>query len=660
MAKRKAARTNTRGHDGQKIEVRVIRPMQQAADGGEVSPPMPAGPPSAPAVPKALIRELGILASAARSGQGDLPAAFGVPPETSPKDLAAGMSAESDLLEDPELDQAVDQIVAREGDELLAMDDAGRDVGSEEHTVFGGGGSLLGRLWRSRTVRIVLGLMLIAALTAAVTIPKIRYAILNQYGVRASASLTVTDISTQQPLAGVPVQLGTATVRTDANGTVRFAHARLGSQTLRLAQPGFAIVDQPVTLGWGSNPLGAFTLTPTGTQYTIRVQDYFSGKPLTAATATVDGASTLANKQGVIVLSLAPPAPGDVPAATIAASGYRSQTIALKQDGQPSAKVTLTPTGKDVFFAKENGTYNVYACDLDGQNQALLLAGTGSETASSNAVAVDPASTEAAVVSLRNNQHDGSGTPLYSLTLVGLGGGGSQTIDGAEQIRLIDWQDTTLIYELTMTSAPASNPARSRIVSFNYATNVRVQLAAAGEFSVAMSGQGVVYYADSPNDPNGQPGLFAVNPDDSGRQTVTGSPVLRALRADYNTLDIETAGGLWQTYMFGSSDGLADGANPGAATDRFYAVSANGQRAAWIGPGAGNQPALSVYDVGTNKDSVLQTTGDVAYPLYWTGEDVLVYRVGGSQTADYAVSIDGGAPHKIIDVAPAAGFTQGT
>lgn len=663
-------------------------PKRPAANRRVSASPAPAtspGPASAPAVPPALARKLGIVArrasivdivkrdiaaSADEGGAQNEPASQASTKKASKKSdevIAAadqnddGESDESPLLENPETEMAVDQILAHEADELLAIDDARaqNEADAVRHEKLGSRlGSFFSAWWHNALLRWLTLLIIFGGIGALAGTPQTRYFILNKAGVRVSASLTLTATSTQQPLAGATVQIGSSTVQTDASGVAKFTHLKLGPQSLRISQIGFAIVNQPLTLGWGSNPLGGFALNATGIQYTVKVQDYLSGKPVAGASASFDGATAEGDSHGTIVLAV-PAGSGTAPAATVAANGYRSAAITLNP--KVAVDVRLVPSGKAVFAAKTGGKYNIYDTDLDGQNQQLLLAGTGSET-SAISLATSPANDEAAVVSLRNNLHDSTGAALNSLTLVSLGSGQSVTIDTAQQIRLIDWVDTTIIYELTTTSDAASNPSRSRIMSYDYANSTRMQLATAGQFAVATSVQGVVYYAESPNDgnANAQPGLFSVNPDGSARQTVTSQAVQVAFRADYSTLDIQTAVG-WSAFNVDTSQ-LQNTSVPTSLDGRQYVASPTGQQAAWIGVNSSGQNALLVYNVGAGKDTPLETQGAaVGYPLFWANAVSVVYQTGGSEPAEYAAGLNGGIQKiPISNFVPTTGFTQGT
>jgi hypothetical protein len=57
------------------------------------------------------------------------------------------------------------------------------------------------------------------------------------------------------------------------------------------------------------------------------------------------------------------------------------------------------------------------------------------------------------------------------------------------------------------------------------------------------------------------------------------------------------------------------------------------------------------HNVADHTEKELVTQRNMQAPLYWLGENTVVFRVAGaSEVADYVVSTDGGAVKKIADV----------
>jgi len=563
---------------------------------------------------------------------------------------------ESPLLRGDETDRAVDDIVAHESDEVLAAEDEERAAAvptSKPRRGFWRSIGLVFQLWlgtsRGRWITFIL---LVAACTVVGVTPKYRYYTLNKAGVQAGASLTVVDDLTQLPLKNVQVSLEGQSRQTDAAGVVAFSKLRLGPATVRIDQPGFSTVQHTVVLGWGSNPLGPFPLQAVGARYAIDVTDWLTGKPLAGVQATSGDATALSDRNGRVELTLENAADAANPV-TLTKDGYRTEQVSLKTTKEAAA-AHLVLAQKIVYVDNSSGQADVYSSDLDGANKTIVLAGTGQENGAISLVQ-SPDGTHAAVVDTRDGKQDSDGFLENTLTLVDLASKTTTTLAQADQIQLIAWSGTHLVFE--QVSADAATPAASKttLVNFDYAANSRLQLAAAPRLTNVISAQGDIFYAVPASDADGapQPGLYRVHTDGTGRQTVLGQEVQNVVRTDYNTLHIQSAAG-WTAYTMLGSGAKSDSATPADLTSRQYLDNADHSQSLWV-----NQGALMAYTVASGKDAVLQKQDGIAYPVQWLNGAVL-YRVStGAETAEYVSALSGGTAHKVADVFPAAAFAAG-
>lgn len=557
-------------------------------------------------------------------------------------------------LDDDRTERAVDDILAHEGDVVLEAEDAAKQHAAEEpkRGFWGSIGHFFGRWFGTPWGRWLTFLAVVAASATVAAVPVARYGVLDAVGVKASASVTVVDELTQLPLKGVMVRIDGRSMHTAADGAAVFTKLRLGRTQLSIAQPGFASVQQQATIGWGSNPFGSFGLKATGARYTIIMHDYLSDKPLAGVLATSGQASALSDQSGKITLTLENLSDASTPV-TLSKDGYRETQITLKPATQITI-ATLVTARKAVFVSKVNGNYDLYKSDVDGANREVLLKATGNENGNSSLV-VSLDGTHAALVSTRDNQHDADGYAVSTLTLVTVADGAALALAHAEQIQLLDWVGSRLIFE--QVSSDPNTPAASRysVISYDYATSSRSQLAAAPKLNAVLSAQGAIYYAIAANDNNGslKPGFYKVNPDGNGRQTAVEQEVWSGLRTDYNTLALQTADG-WLAYNIASGTHSTIG-GPASFTGRLYADQADRTHSLWV-----NQGVLLNYDVTAGKDVSVQTQSGLGYPLRWLTDDAAMYRVvTNGETADYAKSLLGGTPHKVADVSNTYGFTSG-
>lgn len=590
------------------------------------------------------------------SNDPDIPGAPALPDTSESREpVAQKESKAASAIED---NAAVDDIVAHEGDELLANQDEALAEANPDPDARRGFKQFLVSWWRNKWARwgTIVGLLVL--LVAVIGIPGSRYFVLNSVGVRSSASVVVLDGATQLPLKNVAVSIGDKQALTDVKGTAKLTSLKLGKQKLTIRRVAFAQVDKTITLGWGSNPLGSVGLRATGVQYTILLRDYLSGKPVTKAEATNGSTNALSDKNGKVVLTQDASNEANVLTVSITADGYRNETIELHADNATAVTLTLVPVQKEVFVTKQSGTYDLYAMDLDGKNKQLLAKGTGLENANI-ALAVSPGNDTVAMVSTRDNMRDNDGYLLSALTLISLKTGAPLILDHAEQIQLVGWSGTRIIYQATGAGASAANAGRYRLMSYDYKANARVQMAAANQFNMVVDANNMVYYANSSTDPTAQLGMFRIKPDGTSKQTLFDKEVWTGFRTAYTTLTLQTPDG-WYAYTLGSQTAPTRiTSTDGAYTNRRYLDSPDGSHSAWVDSRDG-KGALISYDIKAAKDAVLQTQDGLTQPVRWLGNNVLLYRVANAQeTADYAVSTNGGPPKKIGDVTNTYGYGQG-
>ncbi|HSX16812.1 MAG TPA: carboxypeptidase regulatory-like domain-containing protein [Patescibacteria group bacterium] len=576
-------------------------------------------------------------------------------PAEDPKESEAAASQDTPMpFDDPQTNQAVDDIVATESDELLAIQDA-----ATETTTTVPRRSRAYRFWHSKALRYCVVLLILAGITATAVVQPARHWVLNYAGVRSSSSVTVIDEVTGQPLKNVQVQISAATARTNSEGKATVHDLRLGPTTLSVTRPGFARYDRQITIGWGSNPLGNIRLKAVGVQYTVRVQDFLTGNGIAGAEVSSGEATALSDKDGKAVLILPGTDAVDLPI-QIVHDGYRTDTVVVKALTEQAVPVGLVTTHKVVYVNKQSGKYDVYSSDADGQNKKVILAGTGSENTNISLV-VSPDGSRAALVSTRDNQKDADGFLLNTLTIITIATGDTVTIAHAEQIKLIDWVGSRLIFE--QVSSDPTTPAASKcsIISYDYASTTRLQLAAANLFKSVVSAQNNIYYAvaASESDATAKPGFFKVSPDGTGKQTILDKEVWTVYRTDYNTFNLQTSDG-WYTSNFTTGANSQIGA-PTVYASRMFAENpaANGQ-SLWS-DSRDNQGVLVFHDSRSGKDADLQRQNGLTNPIHWLTNESAVYRVvTGSETADYAVGTQIGAvPHKIADVFNTYGFSSG-
>lgn len=596
--------------------------------------------PSAPHLPHEVAKEYGLHPEAKQAnGQSD-----------------AEKPDAAELEEDPKTAQAVDDIVAKESDELLAAQDGKlmppkpvRPKGFWAKVKRG-----LVHWWRNKPLRWATIIVLVVALSVLAVVPKTRYFALNAVGVRSMASVIVLDDTTQLPLKNVTVNLGAHVAQTDRRGVARLRDLKLGSYQLSVKRLAFASEKQDVTIGLGSNPLGKIRLKAVGVQYVLQVSDYLSGKPIEGAEVTSDELNALSDQKGKVTLTLERTDNVKL-AVMVSAPDYRGERVELDAARATHEPLKLVPGQKAVYVSKQTGTYDVFTTDLDGKNTKRLLPGSGLETNNISLV-VSPDNTQAALVSTRDNTRTPDGYLLYALTIINLEQGTSVTVDHAERIQLVGWNGPRLVYRTTVSGASAADSQRNRLISYNFATNARLQLATANQFNALLSVGNFIYYGASASDAGTALGLFQIKSDGSGRERLTDKEIWTGLRDGYDTLKLQTPDG-WYDYSTESRQ-LSKSAAPSEFVNYVITDNSKGSRSVWAATQNG-KGVLQLRDAATGKTKTLAAQSGLTQPVYWAGDKAVVYRsVTSGEAADYVVSPDGGVPHKLADVTPVYGYAQ--
>lgn len=500
--------------------------------------------------------------------------------------------------------------------------------------------------WDHRIARYTTLCLLAAIVVVTLFVPVVRAAALNAVGVRTSIAVTAIDQSTALPLKNVVLSAGGVETKTNSDGYAKIRGVRLGKQDVRLTKTGFAESKQTVTLGMRTIDLGEIELKPVGTQYTVVLTDYFSGSFVKGVALSSGEATTTSDKQGKAVLTVAPSDDTKLEV-VVEKQGYRTEKLSVAVGAAKPFALKLVPAQKEIYVSKESGRYDLYKMDLDGQNKRVLLAGTGRETAALQ-VMVDSAGKRAALVSTRDDMRNKEGYLLSALTLVDIASGDSEVIEHAEQITLIGWNGTTLVYQQTVAGASAANASRNRIMAYEYADSQRLQLAAANYFSgTVLVGEKLYYVAASIDSTS--PGQFArISIDATNKKVLYSGEVWQLYRSDYKTLKFQTPD-KWYEYKLGNV-AVTESTPPSSFTNRVYLDSTDGKTSIWV-DNRDASGALIAYNVADGKERQITMQRGLSEATRLINDQVIVYRtVTANEVVEYAISLAGGEAHRLSTV----------
>jgi hypothetical protein len=557
-----------------------------------------------------------------------------------------------EALDDPKTSKAVDEIIAQEGDDLLAAEDekAGQTVSAGKKA--GIGKRLTGFFkawWNNPKARwgTIVGLLVLVGVILAV--PTSRYAVLNTVGLRSQVVLVVIDDSTGQPLKNVQVTVGGVSEKTDSNGKAQLDRVKLGSSELVISRRAFAEEKKKTTVRLGKNDLGPTKLKPVGVQYSFFVTDFLSDKPIEKIEAVNGEASAFSDSEGKIKLTIDKSDDDGSFEVSIKAEGYREEKLTLTEESITEQPVKLIPARKHVFVSKQTGKYNLYTVDADGKNEKMVLEGTGSEREDID-LATHPVSDVTALVSTRDNQRNKDGYLLSRLTFIDLQTDQNITVTTSERIQLIDWVGDRLIYVQATSGASATNPERHKLMSYNFRTNENKQLAASNYFNDVLVAKGKVYYAPSSAYQTGNNAqLYRIEADGSGKTVVVNKEIWSLFRTDYDNL-AASAQQDWLNIRLGEDKATSLSAQPANLVSKSYTDSPDNKQALWVDNRDG-KGVLLAFQPSTKDEITLRSQAGLKTPVRWFSNKAVVYRVSNNQeTADYIISLDGGEPKKIHDV----------
>lgn len=558
-----------------------------------------------------------------------------------------------DTLDDHKTEEAVKDIIAKESDDLLEADDEkiAKAFSAEKPSKWQRFKSGWKNYWANPKKRWLTIGILTAIFIAAWIVPVSRYFMLNTAGARAKLSVRVLDQSTRQPLKNVRVTAGGTTAVSDNEGFARLTSVKLGPTTLQIERVAFAPINQNITVGWGSNPQGEVMLDPTGVQYTFIATDYLSGKPIEKVEASSGEASAYSDKDGTVVLTVDKPSDENLEV-TLKGDGLREEKRTIPTEIKDQTSVQMVPGRKHVFVTKRDGTYDVYSVYADGKEEKKILAGTGSER-DDIMVLVHPTEEMAAVVSTRDNQRNSDGFLLSTLTLIDLNDASTQKVTQSERVQLVGWSGDRLVFVQVAAGTSAANPKRHRLLSHDYKTNQTDEIAAANYFNDVLMVGNKAYYAPSstyqPSAANSK--LYKVNADGSNRETVFDAETWNIFRINHDKLAI-SIGQNWYELDLTSPNAQPKKleGQPANITSRVYIDSPDGKNSLWVDERDGKGVLLS-YQPSTKNESTLLQEGGLRTPVRWLNNSVVIFRVNTEdETADYALSLNGGEPKKIRDV----------
>lgn len=561
-------------------------------------------------------------------------------------------SAEIATVEDPAIDNLIQQIESNE------KQSGELDVSPHSHTAHDLSEKSTSHIrkpkwFKSKKFWIWTVTCLAIIIIALGAVPVTRYWILNHLGVRASLTLTVIDQKTSRPINGANIVVAGQTATTDSDGHATLNGLTLGSTKLVLTKRSYAPLTQSIVVGWGSNLYQQpIQLIPVGSQYTFLVQDWLSTNPIAKADIVEGSTTAITDDKGKAVLQIDQSA--DLFIVTVKYIGYLDQKITIAANKTSETVVNMVPIQQDIFISKRSGKYDLYKRDVDGNNEVILLPGTGNEQDDIQFL-VSADSMTIALVSSRDGKRDKNGNLINNLYMVDVGTKIVTKVPNsdAHSIKLLDWVNDKIVYRLSPVNSDPQNTNNQQIISFDNKQDKIIPIVSANLFNDSQVINGQIYYAISSYNNSSSTQLaqlYRVNPDSSNRITLLDQEVYRLVRTAYNKLQASAKDNKWYEQTIGDNKFVSASGAPANQTNHIYANSLSGDNAAWIDNRDG-KGALLINNISSQKEKVALTQAGLGYPIRWLNDKYLLLRVSNLQeTADYVYNIDGGPMKKVGDV----------
>ena len=547
-------------------------------------------------------------------------------------------------------DEAVDAIVKEEADTLLHDRDTKESAFMITPRKPKGVKRLISAWWSNRRARNMTFLIGIALIVAIIAIPTTRYSTLNALGIRAGIQFQVTDKISGRPIKNVAVTVNGVSGTTDTTGNVQLSGLRLGDTTVVLKKRSFKEEAIPVTIGWGSNPFDApLELVPTGSTFTFNIKDWLSGLPLQNVEVSDGESVALSDKDGIAKLTIEP-TDNDI-AVSFASPTYRTENITIAADQLRGDTVSLVPSRKDIFVSKRQGKYDIYSRNVDGSNEQLLLAGTGSEQADTH-VLVHPTEDITAMVSSRDGERNSDGYMLSNVYLLQPDTKNVEKLPGtsSERVRLISWSGDVLVFVKTIAGPSAYTGNRQRIIAYDVSEKSFTELAATDYFTDVRVVNDAIYYIVPNSDGSQSKGLTKSSVTGKEKKVLLAKNIWAMYRSAPGVLTVDVEGEEWYDITLADNTVKKLEGAPAVPQNNLYITNTASGSSAWLEDRDGKTALLVVNKDGSDAKEILKQAG-ITYPVRWLNDTTLLFTVAnGQETADYVVSTLNGVSKRVGDM----------
>jgi len=358
-------------------------------------------------------------------------------------------------IENPETDKAVEDIVAKEGDTVLDVEDKAIERANSAVSDKPKKDSKLKSILKSKRT----WLAITALLLILFAVPATRYTILGLF-IKKQVSVVVIDSKTSTPVSSATVVIAGSSTKTDANGKAT-VKAKLGQSELKISKKYYKTSTKKYFVGFKSIPPTKVNIEATGRQVPITVVNSITNQPVSNAEIKILNTTAKTDKNGKATIVL--PTNSTDNNAVIIAKDYNLKKVGVEVTDKVVKQNTfqITPAGSVYFLSNMDGKIDVVKTSLDGSGRQVVLPGTGKEDGASTSLLVSRDWKYAVLKSKR----EGARPSLY---LIDTSNNKVTLFDGSNSdFELIGWSGNNFVYNLTSNSIPQSQSGHQALKSYD-------------------------------------------------------------------------------------------------------------------------------------------------------------------------------------------------
>lgn len=513
--------------------------------------------------------------------------------------------------------------------------------------------SRLKRAWRwltgTKKGQVTAGAV-VAALVAggAVAATDMRYAVVGLV-YHNHTTMTVVDAVTRQPLPGATVSLGGQSVVTGRDGKAELLDLKLGRSKLVVTKKAYKKFERNQLVPVGRLEIPEVKLESEGVALAFSITDKISGLPVDEAEISAGDIKAVSeNGEGRIVLM---PGGGRFVTAKVAKKGFLDGELKLDLNkvGQKFT-ATLVPAGKVYYFSNRSGRTDLYASNLDGSGEGVLLKATGSETSEIGLLPNLKEPDVMAIVSTREGRRDNSGNLISDLFVFDGESKELSKIDSSVNFHNYRaWVGDTLVYEqgegcLSIKSYRPSNGQTNKLFACSPGRTADVNV---------VYDNALLYSVYAQTDLSLQ-GLYAVRNDGKNNRRISSDPVNYLARQVKDTVNAVYYNYTLPKPEVWTSINIEDltitklDNAPSNRSYRTYIESADDEMACFIEERDGKSE-LYLTDHDGKNERKLTNFGSASQFVQWYGDYIIFSSTKSNENALYVVSVKGGEPKKIAD-----------